>query len=68
MVSLRTMWGADTHVIASRYGQEFADLFVTAAEKHISDGCLAVEGTIFRLTRHGILLSDGVISDLMCVV
>ena len=68
MVSLRTMWGADTHVIASRYGQEFADLFVTAAEKHISGGCLAVEGTIFRLTRHGILLSDGVISDLMCVV
>ena len=68
MVSLRTMWGADTHVIASRYGQEFADLFVTAAEKHISGGCLAVEGTIFRLTRHGILLSDRVISDLMCVV
>ncbi len=67
MLSLRTMWGADLRVLEEKFGKSFLEYFMENASRHIASGLMAVDGNTARLTRKGMFLSDGIISDLMHV-
>lgn len=79
LTSLRTIWGMDLGLLEADFGRELMDYCLKMAEKHLRAGTLEVEIVekgknkeqtsrgLLKLTRRGLFLSDGIISDLMYV-
>jgi oxygen-independent coproporphyrinogen-3 oxidase len=63
MTSLRTMWGADLEKIRAM-GEAFAVRFEQSAQPFLKNGKMECEGGIFRLTRAGKFLADGIAAEL----
>lgn len=67
MTALRTQWGASTEEIKEKYGANMQQYCLNMARPYLSSGKLRMEGDRLCLTREGIFVSDGIISDLMFV-
>ncbi|MBQ4519778.1 MAG: radical SAM family heme chaperone HemW [Bacteroidaceae bacterium] len=67
VTALRTSWGMSMPVVKKEFGLAFYEYCMRFARSYIERGLLELEGRVLRLTRKGVLLSDGVISDLLWV-
>lgn len=67
LTGLRTMWGINLSEVNSRFGQKMHDYCLQNAQKFIPEKLLVLENNHLKLTRKGIFISDGIMSDLMWV-
>ena len=64
LTSLRTSWGVDIEYIKHEYGGEYAQLFLSVAERYEKSGYLIIQDNKALLTEKGFFISDKIISDL----
>lgn len=64
MTGLRTMWGCDTEYIQKNFGRDMERYFIDQSKKWLVKALMKVDGHIYTLTNEGILLADGIASDL----
>ncbi|ULB33317.1 MULTISPECIES: radical SAM family heme chaperone HemW [Proteiniphilum] len=67
ITGLRTMWGIDLEVLKCNFGNELHHYCIGNAQKFIDMKLLTAENHTLKLTREGIFISDGIMSDLMRV-
>lgn len=67
MTSLRTRRGIDLPTLITCFGQELSDYCTSMAVPYLKSNKLEQQDNHLRLTRKGIFVSDGIISDLMFV-
>jgi len=67
ITSLRTAWGMSLSTLKNKYGDELHHYCLENAQKHLDNGKLEVRDNKLFLTRDGIFLSDGIMSDLLWV-
>ena len=67
LTGLRTMWGIDLNELKLHFGEDLYTYCVENAYKYINKKLLSIEGNNMKLTRGGIFISDGIMSDLMKV-
>ena len=65
MTGLRRNEGIDLAVLAERFGREAADHFAREVARHLTAGTLrqVPPGAIYRLTRTGLAVADGIAAD-----
>jgi len=59
------MKGIDLNELTSLFGESQKAYCLQNAQKYIANGLLRYEDNFLRLTRKGIFISDGIMSDLM---
>lgn len=64
---LRTQWGIACDELVSSFGEKWLAYCLKQAERALRQGLLIHEGGRLRLSRQGLFLSDGVMSDLLWV-
>lgn len=64
---LRTMWGIDLFDLQAEFGQALRMYCEKQASPFVRQGLLQREGNRMTLTRRGIFISDGIMSDLLKV-
>lgn len=67
LTGLRTTWGIDLRELKKVFGNKFYDFCMENAQKYIDRHLLKIENRMLKLTREGIFISDGIMSDLMWV-
>ncbi len=67
LTGMRTMWGIDLRDLEKRFGEEYFDYCKTNIQPFLDRGMVRQEGSRLILTREGIFISDGIMSDLMRV-
>lgn len=67
MTRLRTRQGISLSEIEQAFGTKQGDYCTQAATPYLESGSLKLEDGRLRLTRQGIFVSDGIISDLMFI-
>lgn len=67
MTRLRTRQGISPEEVEQTFGTDRRQYCVDAATPHLKSGNLTFEDKRLRLTRQGIFISDGIISDLMFI-
>jgi oxygen-independent coproporphyrinogen-3 oxidase len=67
LTSIRTCWGMSLSKLRSEFGEELYRYCMRMAKPHEDQGVLENREGVLRLTRKGIFVSDGVMSDLMWV-
>ncbi len=67
LTGLRTMWGVDLAELKNTFGGKLYHYCLTNAQKFIGKKLLRAENNALKLTREGIFISDGIMSELMWV-
>ena len=67
ITSMRTRWGLSLEQISQRFGQFYLDYCLTIANKYIANNQLELQDKHLKLTKKGIFVSDGIMSDLLRV-
>ncbi|WP_291530329.1 radical SAM family heme chaperone HemW [Bacteroides sp. UBA939] len=67
MTALRTMWGVPMQYVEQTFGPELRQYCTDMARPYLQSGKLELKDNHLRLTREGIFVSDGIISDLMFI-
>ena len=67
LTGLRTMWGIDLQELEKRFGKVFLDHCMRSVEPYLKRELVRQESYSLILTREGIFISDGIMSDLMWV-
>ncbi len=67
LTGLRTMWGVNLQQLKNSFGDKYYDLYAKNAQRYIDKGLLKIENQSLKLTREGIFISDGIMSELMFV-
>jgi len=67
LTSIRTCWGMSLSHLRSMYGEELYRYCLRMAKPHLEQEVLEISEDILKLTRKGIFISDGIMSDLMWV-
>lgn len=67
LTGLRTMWGVDLQDLENRFGDEMRAFCLENARKFIAQNLLVIQDNTLKLTREGIFISDGIMSELMWV-
>lgn len=67
ITSLRTMWGMPLLRLQELFGTELHDYCLHCARPYLDCGKLLIEDNTLRLGKDGIFISDGIMSDLLCV-
>jgi len=62
---LRVMKGINLNELTSLFDESQKQYCLQQAQKHIANGWLQLDDNCLRLTRKGIFISDGIMSDLM---
>ena len=65
MIRLRTTWGVDLNELQRLFEDRFHRHFVTSVDKFIKNELMLLNGTNYRLTERGIMVSDMIIRHLM---
>lgn len=65
LTGLRTKWGIELDFIASNFGADYLSYCLEQAEPFLKEGLLMRDNNTVRLSREGIFISDGIMSDLM---
>lgn len=64
MTSLRTSWGCDINKIASEYGISYANHFLKNVKSYVESGIMINNNDNYILTDEGMLLADGIASEI----
>lgn len=64
---LRTQWGISLQELKERFGERMLCYCLEQAKPHLQQGWLEERDDKLRLTRQGIFISDGIMSDLLWV-
>ena len=67
MTSLRTMWGVSLKYAEETFGTKLCQYCMKMAAPYLQSHKLEMQADRLRLTREGIFVSDGIISDLMFI-
>ena len=67
ITSIRTCWGMSLSRLRTEYGEELYRYCLRMAKPHLSEGVLEICEGVLKLTRRGIFISDGIMSDLLWV-
>lgn len=67
ITSIRTSRGLSLHDLQAEFGDTLYRYCLKNARTYLDGGLLAVDGGFLRLTRKGIFVSDGIMSDLLWV-
>lgn len=67
LTSIRTCWGMPLSKLRSEFGEDLYSYCMRMAKPHVDQGVLENREGVLRLTRKGIFVSDGIMSDLMWV-
>ena len=67
ITSIRTCWGMPLSHLRTEYGEELYNYCLRMAKPHIGEGVLEIREGVLKLTRRGIFISDGIMSDLLWV-
>lgn len=67
ITSLRTMWGLSLKEIKENFGESLYNYCLINAQPYLNRKILQLENQTLRLTKEGIFISDGVMSDLLWV-
>lgn len=67
ITSIRTCWGMPLSHLRSEYGEELYRYCLRMAKPHLDEGVLEIHEDVLKLTRKGIFISDGIMSDLLWV-
>lgn len=67
ITSIRTTWGLSLSKLRSDFGEILYHYCLQNACPHIEHGMLEIKKDTLRLTRQGIFISDGIMSDLLWV-
>ncbi|MDD7722678.1 MAG: radical SAM family heme chaperone HemW [bacterium] len=67
ITGLRTMWGIDLEEMERRFGKRLADYCRQEAATYLRRGLLSLKGSVMTLSRAGVFVSDGIMSDLLWV-
>ena len=67
LTSIRTSWGMPLTHLRTTFGEELYNYCLRMAKPHIREGVLEIREDVLKLTRRGIFVSDGIMSDLMWV-
>lgn len=67
ITGLRTMWGINIHDIQKKFGDDMSGYCLLQAASHIKQGMLIQSGERLTLSKEGIFISDGIMSDLLWV-
>lgn len=64
---LRTAYGIPTHILKETFGETLFDYCMRMASPHLKQGFLTLDNHVMKLTKKGIFISDGIMSDLLWV-
>ena len=67
LTGMRTKWGVDLNKLETQFGAEYLNFCLKNAQKYIELGDVIHQDSKLKLTRKGIFISDGIMSDLMWV-
>lgn len=67
LTGMRTKWGVNLSDLESLFGTKMKAFCLKNARKYLDQGFLTEKDNILKLTRQGIFISDGIMSDLMWV-
>lgn len=67
ITGLRTMWGVNLHDIQQFFGEEKYEYCQKQTSPYLKKGLLLRKNDILTLSREGIFISDGIMSDLLYV-
>ena len=67
ITSIRTCWGMSLSHLRTEYGEKLYNYCLCMAKPHINQGLLEIKEDILKLTKKGIFISDGIMSDLLFV-
>lgn len=67
LTGMRTKWGVNLSDLESLFGTKMKVFCLKNARKYLDQGFLTEKDNILKLTRQGIFISDGIMSDLMWV-
>ena len=67
LTGMRTKWGVNLSDLESLFGPKMKAFCLKNARKYLDQGFLTEKDNILKLTRQGIFISDGIMSDLMWV-
>ena len=68
MTGLRTSWGCDIDKIVSDYGISYRDHFLKNVKKYLDSGIMLKHNNTFVLTDKGMLLADGIATELFILI
>lgn len=66
MLSLRTIWGINMVKLGNDFGDELQSRFIHAIQPYTMTGHIITTGNQVKMTKKGWLISDYIISDLVC--
>ena len=64
---IRTQWGMPLPKLRKQYGEELYKYCLRMATPHLQQGTLEIKNDTLKLTRKGIFISDGIMSDMLWV-
>ncbi len=67
LTGMRTMWGVDLRRLEEKFGENMKKYALANVQKYIDKGFVTNENNILKLTRDGIFISDGIMSDMMWI-
>lgn len=67
ITGLRTMWGISLKIIKEEFGKDLYEHVLTYSEKHLKSKNLVLTNDHLTLSKQGIFISDGIMSDLLYV-
>mgnify|MGYP005898571083 CR=1 FL=1 len=62
---IRTEWGMPLSKLRDEFGEKLYDYCLRMAAPHLKQGTLELVNDILKLTRKGIFISDGIMSDML---
>lgn len=65
LTGLRIKWGIELDYITSHFGADYLSYCLEQAEPFLKEGLLVRDNNTIKLSRDGIFISDGIMSDLM---
>lgn len=65
LTGMRTMWGVDLNKLERRFGEQMKTYCLKNVRKYIDTDYVTIVDNVMKLTRKGIFISDGIMSDLM---
>ncbi|MFV0330480.1 MAG: radical SAM family heme chaperone HemW [Dysgonomonas sp.] len=67
LTGMRTKWGVNLKELEDQFGMGMKNYCIKNVQKYINQGFVHQENNVLKLTRTGIFISDGIMSDLMWV-
>ena len=67
ITTIRTHWGMSLSHLRSTYGENLYQYCLRMAKPHLEQGVLEIKEDTLKLTKEGIFISDGIMSDLLYV-